>query len=875
MKIERIRLEEFRRFREPLSLDALDDGLNLFVGPNEAGKSTVAAAVRAAFLERFKTTKVSDFAPWDSAGARPTVEIDFSFDGHRYQLRKTFLSRARCELVVDAGADRLEGEAAEDALAKLLGFEFAAKGQSRAEHAGVPGLLWIRQGEGQDLLEPAGHAAGHLREALLRQSGELVSDDGDRLHARVSAERAAMRDARSGRPKGDFKAAEDAVNEAEAELATLREAQSRLDHDVDQLARLREQHALATAEQTWVALDAQAAQARTHLATIERERDTLEATRRELAQAMSTVDLLQDQAARDQREDARQADQARELAEATAAADAARQAVDQAEAQRARADTEAAAARALLDRAQARDERRQLDAQLTRVDRERTRLQEALAQVAAMEARIDALRPRLDEKLADPKALDPLRKAESTLTALRLRVEAAATRVQIQLVDGVDARLNAQALPAGTAHTLHLTEPATLHIDGVGEIQLTPGGADLPALRNQIDEAVRQRDGLLVRLGASDLADAEARHAAAVSAARDLDLARAELRIHAPQGAATLREALAEARTELARLQARHGALDASDDDLPDLETAAAAHRDAQAVATQAADRLARLRPQADRATAAAQLLTTQAQALERERADPTLARDRAERAGRLVDAQARREKLAGSVEQLSTAIAAHQPDLIEQDARRFEASARIARAEHDKRHAEILQLQGRLEEAGSQGIGERIAALDAERERLRRRLEELQARAAALDLLHARLGARRDAATQRLQAPLARRLQHYLRLVFPDAALRLGDDLLPARLHRGNAEGELLSLSFGTQEQLGVLARLAYADLLQEAGKPTTLILDDALVHADPQRHAAMKRALFDAATRHQVLIFSCHASHWNDLGVAPRPLA
>ena len=45
-----------------LALDGLQPGLNLFVGPNRAGKSTVAAAIRAAFLERYSTT-VADLAP--------------------------------------------------------------------------------------------------------------------------------------------------------------------------------------------------------------------------------------------------------------------------------------------------------------------------------------------------------------------------------------------------------------------------------------------------------------------------------------------------------------------------------------------------------------------------------------------------------------------------------------------------------------------------------------------------------------------------------------------------------------------------------------------------------------------------------------------
>ena len=34
----------------------------------------------------------------------------------------------------------------EEHLAELLGFAFAGKGASKAEHWGIPGLLWIEQG---------------------------------------------------------------------------------------------------------------------------------------------------------------------------------------------------------------------------------------------------------------------------------------------------------------------------------------------------------------------------------------------------------------------------------------------------------------------------------------------------------------------------------------------------------------------------------------------------------------------------------------------------------------------------------------------------------------------------------------------------------
>ena len=64
-----------------------------------------------------------------------------------------------------------------------------------------------------------------------------------------------------------------------------------------------------------------------------------------------------------------------------------------------------------------------------------------------------------------------------------------------------------------------------------------------------------------------------------------------------------------------------------------------------------------------------------------------------------------------------------------------------------------------------------------------------------------------------------------------------------------------------------GVISRLAYADLLKETGRPTLIILDDALVHGDDQRLEQIKHVL--------VLLFTCHPAAWRDMGAAPRTIS
>ena len=81
MKLARIRLEQFKQFHKPIEIKDLDAGINLFTGPNEAGKSTIVAAVRAAFFERHRSSSVDDLRPWGDASASPTVELEFSIGG--------------------------------------------------------------------------------------------------------------------------------------------------------------------------------------------------------------------------------------------------------------------------------------------------------------------------------------------------------------------------------------------------------------------------------------------------------------------------------------------------------------------------------------------------------------------------------------------------------------------------------------------------------------------------------------------------------------------------------------------------------------------------------------------------------------------------
>ncbi|OZI56421.1 AAA family ATPase [Bordetella genomosp. 4] len=873
MKLHRIALQEFRKFRDPVVLDGLADGLNVIAGPNEAGKSTLAAAIRAAFLERYKTTKVSDLAPWGMSGARPSVEIAFQHDGHEYLLRKSFLSRARCELVVDDGVERHEGEAAENALASLLGFEFSAKGNSRPEHGGIPGLLWIAQGEGQNLLEPAGYAQSHVRDALTRLTGELTSADGDSLYERVEVERAALRDGRSGRPKGAYKDAEDALLRAEESVATLTASKQALDADVDRLALLRRDHDKAEQEQPWLNLEQRAAQARARLAEISRERDALAGLQRELTQADDTLALLHEQVERDQRDAAALVTLQADAEAAAASLVPAREALDRALLQQQRAAQNLAQANAQVAAAQQAAQRADCLAQIDRLNQELRRAQDSIVQAEQLAEQVRTLQASSAQLEIDDKALHTLRQLEQRLAQLQAQQNAGATRVHHRLLDGQTLQMAGRDV-AGEGEVL-VSEATELQIPGIGVLHIEPGGSDLPAILTAIQQTQTERTACLGRLGATSLAQAEARAVTYEQTRRDLDMARQTLRIQAPEGIEALRELQSQAQSRLTQLQGQLAVLPESAAAPVDLAQAQQALHAATVEADLAGQAVTSARTALDTQQTKAQIFQTQWAALQAELGAVGRVEQREQRGARLVEARATRDTLAQRCQAAQAALQALQPELIEQDAQRFEQSARLQREEQQRRHAELLQLQGKLEQAQAHGLGEQLLQAQAEAQRLTRRRDEFATRAQALDLLWQLLGQRRADATQRLLDPLAQRLQHYVGLLFPGAQWRLDDALMPAAVVRGtgpDATETLNALSFGTREQLGVLARFAYADLLQQAGRPTLLILDDTLVHADQERRELMKRALYDAASRHQMLLLTCHGEAWQDMGVGVR---
>ena len=89
MRLRTIELDQFRKFDRRVRLEGLGDGVNVLCGPNEHGKSTVLAALRAVLFERHNSRTESIRGYQHRRGSTaPAVALEFEHDGTLHRIEK-------------------------------------------------------------------------------------------------------------------------------------------------------------------------------------------------------------------------------------------------------------------------------------------------------------------------------------------------------------------------------------------------------------------------------------------------------------------------------------------------------------------------------------------------------------------------------------------------------------------------------------------------------------------------------------------------------------------------------------------------------------------------------------------------------------------
>ncbi|WP_241524091.1 ATP-binding protein [Oceaniglobus indicus] len=452
--------------------------------------------------------------------------------------------------------------------------------------------------------------------------------------------------------------------------------------------------------------------------------------------------------------------------------------------------------------------------------------------------------------------IEALSSAHQTTIAAR---DATATQIVAHYAEGRAGAIRACDVPLPDGQPLPLPRATRLTIDGIGTLEVRPGDAGHDD--TSVEAAAQTLRDALKAAGADDLDMARTAAAARAEAERRHGEAKAVLDSLAPQGIDRLREALAKIPQ-----------IDATSDS-PDPDTAEAALTDARATHDRA--RIAR-------DTASERLADARAEAMRTETTLISL-RDRLKRAGEAMTkiGENSEDDLATAAETAARAFRAAQaahaakakdaPDLATTGAtlRRAESVDTRAREEIARLQPLLARLGERISRSSGDAVEERLAETAQELTAAEATLARVEHEVAVLTRLEKALQTARNEARERYFTPIAKELKPLLHLLWPDAELTWGEEsLLPDALTRNGVTEPIDVLSGGTQEQVALLVRLAFARMLAATGRVAPVILDDALVFTDDDRIERMFDALHRQAGDLQIIVLTCRQRAFRDLG-------
>ena len=215
--------------------------------------------------------------------------------------------------------------------------------------------------------------------------------------------------------------------------------------------------------------------------------------------------------------------------------------------------------------------------------------------------------------------------------------------------------------------------------------------------------------------------------------------------------------------------------------------------------------------------------------------------------------------------------IAAKAPNLDAAQVTLERAKSIMSRADNDRQRirVELGKLDTMIDLLAGEAVEEELSDVIIRVDDAERVLDELNFEIAVLTKLGAALEGARASARDRYVEPVLLELEPLVRLLWPEAVLRFdAEEVLPAALERAGTEEDFEVLSGGTQEQIALLVRLAFARMLAHGGASAPVILDDAIVFTDDDRIERMFDALTQQAQDIQIIVLSCRQRAFRDLG-------
>ncbi|MBM4241615.1 MAG: hypothetical protein FJ150_08155 [Euryarchaeota archaeon] len=157
---------------------------------------------------------------------------------------------------------------------------------------------------------------------------------------------------------------------------------------------------------------------------------------------------------------------------------------------------------------------------------------------------------------------------------------------------------------------------------------------------------------------------------------------------------------------------------------------------------------------------------------------------------------------------------------------------------------------------------------IEEELENLENTKKKLEPEARAIELLYDITGFYKENIIGELTGPIQNKVSENLeKLVGSKYCVKFGTQMKPDSVEVGDYENAALDdLSFGTQEQIWCLFRLALGSILSSEERQL-VVLDDPLVNTDPVRMHHALEILEDSAKDMQIIVVTCDVDKYNAL--------
>lgn len=887
MIVRSISVNQFMKYDKPTKVEGIRAGINIVAGPNEMGKSTLLTALRAAFFERHRSQSTSIRNYQNSQNrAAPVVSVEFEIEGKVYEITKRFIKRPQARLCVSDGRV-IEGDAAEIELLNLLNHGDGGR-PGGSGTLGMWSVFWVEQGSSFRAIDWSEDARSGMQIALEAEVGTVLGGKrGRELPKRFENQRLQYVTARTATPRGDYKTIIESETKIRDEISALNDNRVELSSHLDNLETAEHKLSELSSEEADRADQASLKQAEDELKLLDELYDKIDNAKSEIDRNQIDIDRLQ----RDLDELVRLSN---EIDMEKNAIESVRDQLRVLQVRKARNEDNFDRQKKELDKVKL--EKDELEQQL-KWERIRKTAFQLHKEISELEDRLQEYRARVDgiqekerrqaEIFVTQDAIERIRRAAEVLAVSDAELSANSVSVELDLAPNIwqDATVNDEALQSGR-HEIESVEKLVIRAAQLGTITVIPA---VEKKGDLIDARESARAGLekeLREVGADSVEHAADLFIERQTLLQSIESARNDLEQYlrisgVDSNAPTPFENQVELR--MAKLTSQLKLLEV--DDVSELTANETAVAELEEEIEEKNENLRLVEKKYDGVRTILEDDRNEHTGLER---DETHHLDQKRSLQSQLDilrvlgsesdlkekielAESRQSELKRTATDLERKFSQGERDILVARIERLKKALKNRDQQRNQFKLDITDLKARIESMEGVGIEEKIRLEESKLDVTVAEKFRIEREVAVLNLLLNTLGESEKAARERFLAPILDRVRPYLRTLFPEAEMTMDERFDIDNLARGQGFAESFdTLSMGTQEQIAVLTRIAFSELLVDKGYPAMIVLDDALVFSDENRMGLMLDILNAASKNVQIIILTCREKLFEGLGDA-----